>query len=45
MILKEGICLSNQFAANVIKIYQEIKKLYTLEVSIISFMEVALFVC
>ena len=28
--LKEGICLSNQFAANFIKINQEIKKLLPL---------------
>ena len=43
--LKEGSCLSNQFAANFIKMYQEIEKLYAFEVSIISFMEAAIFVC
>ena len=35
----------NQFAANFIKIYQEIKKLYTFEVSLISFMEATIFMC
>ena len=35
----------NQLAENFIKIYQEIKKLYAFEVSIISFMEAAIFVC
>ena len=35
----------NQFAENFIKTYQEIKKLYAFEVSIISFMEAAKFVC
>ena len=42
--LKERICISNQFAANFIKIYREIKKIYAFEVSIISFMEAAIFV-
>ena len=41
---KERIWLSNQFAANFMKIYPEIKKLYAFEVSIISFMEAAIFV-
>ena len=40
---KERIWLSNQFATNFIKIYPEIKKLYAFEVSIISFMEAAIF--
>ena len=42
---KEGISLSNQFAIDFIKIYQEIKKLYAFEVSIISFMESSISVC
>ena len=45
MSFEKGICLSNHFAANFIKIYQEIKKLYTFEVTIISFMETAIFLC
>ena len=44
LALKEGIFLSNQFAANFIKNYQEIKKLYAFKVSIISFIEAAIFV-
>ena len=44
-LLKPVSGLSNQFAANFIKIYQEMKKLYASEVSIISFMEAAIFVC
>ena len=35
-IIIDIMCLSNQFAANHVKIYQEIKKLYVFEVSIIS---------
>ena len=34
----------SQFAAKFIKIYQEIKKWYAFEVSIISFIETAIFV-
>ena len=43
--IKEGICLSSQFSANFIKIYQEIKELYAFEVSIISFVEAVILVC
>ena len=43
--LKEGICQSNQFTANFIKIYQEIKKLYAFAISIISFIEAVICVC
>ena len=37
-------CMSNQFAANFVKFYKEIKKLYAFEVSIISLMDAAVFV-
>ena len=44
LALKDKINMSNKFAANFVKFYQEIKKLYTFEVSIISLMDAAIFV-
>ena len=42
--LKERMRLSNQFAANFANIYQDLKKLYAFEVSIISLIDAAIFV-
>ena len=42
---RRGLSIKSVLAANFIKIYQEIKKLYAFEASIISFMEAAVFVC
>ena len=41
----KGFVYPISFTANFIKIYQEIKKLYAFVVSIISFMEAAIFGC
>ena len=41
---KDRICMSNQFAANFVKFYQEIRKLYAFEVSVTSLMHAAIFV-